>query len=174
MVEVGDRAPDFSVPLAAGEITSFTLSNRLEEAPLVLVFFPAAFTGTCTTELKTFTEHRSAFEAAGATVYGVSVDSPYVLNVFRDAESLSMGLLSDFNRAVIEAYDLETALTDPDLHRVADRAIVIVDADQRVAWQWRAPDPGHEPAYGTVIDAVEGVTEPQPEGVNRGDDEGPV
>jgi peroxiredoxin len=49
MIEVGDAAPDFTAPLANGDVEEFTLSENLDEAPLVLAFFPGAFTGVCTT-----------------------------------------------------------------------------------------------------------------------------
>ena len=54
MVDTGDDAPDFTAPLANGDIESFTLSEELDDAPLVLAFFPGAFTSVCTSEMCTF------------------------------------------------------------------------------------------------------------------------
>src|SRR6056297_2753412 len=103
MVEVGDDAPDFTAPLANGDVEPFTLSENLDDSPVVLAFFPAAFTGVCTTEMATFEEELDEFEETGATVYGVSVDAPFSLNEFRDQEGLSFGLVSDSNKEIIDA-----------------------------------------------------------------------
>ena len=81
MPETGDTAPDFTVPLANGDVDSFTLSDRLEdEAPIVLAFFPGSFTSVCTDEMCTFQDRLSNFEEFDAAVYGVSRDSPFTLN----------------------------------------------------------------------------------------------
>jgi len=174
MVEVGDLAPDFRVPRAAGSVTTFSLSASLDEAPIVLAFFPLAFTGTCRTELETFDRRHEAFRAVDATVYGVSVDSPYALNAFRESAGLTLPLLSDFNRTVVDAYDLRTTLESPTLEAVAARAVVVIDADRRVAWRWQADDPGEEPDYDAVLAAARGAGAAPPEGVIRsGDDETP-
>ena len=107
MISVGDDAPDFTLPLAHGPIDSFTLSEHLDEAPLVFAFFPAAFTPTCTTEMCTFRDRLSEFEAVDATVYGVSIDTPFAQNAFRDDIELDFSLISDTNKEIIDAYDAD-------------------------------------------------------------------
>jgi peroxiredoxin len=154
MVTVGDEAPDFTAPLANGDVESFTLSERLGEAPLVLAFFPAAFTGTCTNEMKSFQERLGEFEAAGATVYGVSVDSPFALNEFREQNDLTFDLVSDANREVVEAYDVTMDFEAVGIRDLAKRAVFVVDAEGTVTYAWVSDDAGVEPEYDEVLAAT--------------------
>jgi peroxiredoxin len=154
MVTKGDTAPDFTVPLANGDVESFTLSENLDDAPLVLAFFPGAFTEVCSHELSTFQERLSEFADAGATVYGVSVDSPFSLNAFRDELDLSFDLLSDFEKEVIEQYGVAMDFTSLGVNGVAKRSVFVVDGDGEIAYAWVSDDPGVEPDYDEILDAV--------------------
>jgi len=155
MVEVGDPAPDFTAPLADGDIHPFTLSDAVEDAPLVLAFFPGAFTGVCTTELCTFEERMSIFDDIGATVYGVSVDTPFSLNEFRTQEGLEFGLVSDHEKEIIDHYDVRDDFDDIGYYGLAKRAVFVVDRDRRITYKWVADDPGQEPDYEAVEAAAE-------------------
>lgn len=152
MVSVGDEAPDFTAPLAhdAAEVSPFTLSENLDDAPIVLAFFPAAFTGTCTTEMCTFEDQLNNFEDIGAKVYGISVDLPFSLNEFRAQEGLSFGLISDSEKELIEAYDVEMDFGDIGVERIAKRAVFVVDANGDVVYEWVSDDAGVEPDYQDV------------------------
>ncbi|MFC4449566.1 redoxin domain-containing protein [Halorussus aquaticus] len=153
MVEVGDDAPDFTAPLANGDVTEFTFSDHFDEAPVVLAFFPGAFTGVCTTEMATFEQRLDEFEDEGATVYGVSVDAPFSLNEFRDQEDLSFGLVSDSNKEIIDAYDVEMDFADMGYYGVAKRSVFVVDGDGTVVYKWVSDDPGVEPDYDEVLES---------------------
>jgi peroxiredoxin len=155
MVETGDTAPAFTAPLANGSLgESFTLSERLGEAPLVLAFFPGAFSSVCTGEMNTFQERLAAFEDAGATVYGVSVDSPFALNAFREDEGLGFDFVSDANGEVIEAYDVAMDFEQLGIEDIAKRAVFVVDGDGEVTYAWVSDDPGVEPDYEAVEEAA--------------------
>jgi len=154
MVSVGDDAPDFTAPLANGDLGSFTLSERLDEAPIVLAFFPAAFTGTCTTEMCTFRDRMAKFEDVGATVYGVSIDTPFSLNEFRAQNDLSFGLLSDTNRELIDRYDVRMDFADLGVRGVAERSVFVVNGDGEITYAWVSDDPGVEPDYDEVREAA--------------------
>ena len=154
MVSVGDDAPEFTAPLANGSIDSFTLSDRLAEAPLVLAFFPAAFTPTCTAEMCTFRDRLSEFERIDATVYGVSIDTPFTLNEFRDRNDLNFGLVGDSNREAVDAYDVSMDFDAYGVDRVAKRAVFVIDRDGVVTYAWVSDDPGAEPDYDAVADAA--------------------
>ena len=154
MVSVGDAAPDFTAPLADGSVGSFTLSERLAEAPLVLAFFPAAFTPTCTTEMCTFRDRLSEFERVDATVYGISIDTPFTLNEFRAQNDLNFGLLSDTNRDVVDAYDVTMDFEAYGVDNIAKRAIFVVDGGGTVTYRWVSDDPGAEPDYDAVARAA--------------------
>ena len=154
MVSVGDDAPEFTAPLANGSIDSFTLSDRLAEAPLVLAFFPAAFTPTCTAEMCTFRDRLSEFERIDATVYGVSIDTPFTLNEFRDRNDLNFGLVGDSNREAVDVYDVSMDFDAYGVDRVAKRAVFVIDRDGVVTYAWVSDDPGAEPDYDAVADAA--------------------
>jgi peroxiredoxin len=153
MVEVGDEAPRFTAPLANGDVEEFNFPED-GDAPTVLAFFPGAFTSVCTEELCTFQSELAAFENVGATVYGVSVDSPFALDEFRDQEGLSFGLVSDSNKEIIDAYDVEMDFAGLGYYGVAKRAVFVVDADGVVTYKWVSDDPGVEPDYEAVQSAA--------------------
>ena len=150
MVEPGETAPEFTAPLADGDVSPFTLSENLDDAPVVLAFVPGAFTGVCTTEMCTFESELAAFETVGATVYVVSVDAPFSLNEWRDQENLSFGLISDTNKEIIDAYDVSMDFADLGYYGVAKRAVFVVDGDGEIAYKWVSDDPGVEPNYDDV------------------------
>ncbi|WP_435069560.1 redoxin domain-containing protein [Haloplanus sp. C73] len=152
MVDIGDDAPDFTAPLANGTVETFTLSDHLDEAPIVLAFFPAAFTGTCTTEMCTFRDQLAQFEDVGATVYGVSVDLPFTLNEFRRQNDLNFGLISDERRELIAAYDVADTFSPCEM-RVAQRSVFVVDGDGTVTYTWRG-SPKDQPDYEAVREAA--------------------
>lgn len=157
MVSVGDTAPDFTAPVANGDVAEFTLSERVEDAPLVLAFFPGAFTSVCTHEMETLEDRLNEFDQAGATVYGVSVDTPFALNAFRDDSGLSFDLLSDTNRRIVTAYDAAMDFASMGIENVAKRAVFVVDGDRQVRYTWVSDDPGIEPDYDELADAVASV-----------------
>ncbi|APX98099.1 redoxin domain-containing protein [Natronorubrum daqingense] len=156
MPEIGDTAPDFTAPLATGDVESITLSERLEDgAPIVLAFFPGAFTGVCTTEMCTFQDRLASFNDLDASVYGVSRDSPFALNEFREQNGLEFGLISDFNQEIIDDYGIAMDFADLGVYGVAKRSVFVVDADGEIAYSWVSDDPGVEPDYDEVEAAVE-------------------
>ncbi|MEB3778689.1 MAG: peroxiredoxin [Desulfurococcales archaeon] len=153
VVEVGDKAPGFKLP--DQDFNEVSLDDLLAQGkPVVLVFFPAAFSPVCTTELCTFRDRMAQLEKANATVVGISVDSPWCLKEFKDKNRLQFPLLSDYNREVIEKYGivLDEVLG---LRRLAKRAVFIVKPDGTVAWKWVSDDPRVEPDYDEVIRQAE-------------------
>lgn len=157
MVSTGDDAPRFTAPLANGEIGTFSLAERLDEAPIVLAFFPGAFTGVCTHELNTFQDRLSEFAALDATVYGISIDTPFSLNEFRDQLGLDFHLISDTNREIIDGWDLSMDFTELGVDAVAKRSVFVIDGDGVVQYAWVSDDPGIEPDYDDVVAAVEAI-----------------
>lgn len=151
MVTEGDSAPDFTAPLANGDLGEmFTLSERLDEAPLVLAFFPGAFSSVCTGEMATFQERLAAFDDAGASIYGISVDSPFALNAFREEGDIEFDFISDANHEIVERYDTTMDFADLGIDEVAKRAVFVVNGDGDVTYAWSSDDPGVEPDYDEV------------------------
>jgi len=154
MVEEGDDAPDFTAPVAQDGVSEFTLSEHLDGGPIVLAFFPGAFTSVCTQEMQEFRDRMDAFEAVDATVYGVSVDTPFALDEFRDRHDLSFGMVSDTNKEVIDAYGVRTDFADLGYYGLAQRAVFVIDGDGTVTYAWVADNAGLEPDYDAVEDAA--------------------
>ncbi|MFW6458793.1 MAG: redoxin domain-containing protein [Halodesulfurarchaeum sp.] len=154
MVEIGDEAPEISAPLANGDIEQFSLSEELDDGPVVLAFFPGAFTSVCTDEMCTFRDEMAQFNEVGATVFGISVDTPFSLNEFRDTHDLQFGLISDHEKSAIESYDVAMDFTDLGYHGVAKRAVFVVDENGEVTYRWVSDDPGVEPDYDAVESAA--------------------
>jgi mycoredoxin-dependent peroxiredoxin len=103
-VEVGQEAPDFTLSDHHG--TDVTLSSFRGERDVLLVFYPFAFTGTCTGELSAVNEHVASFETDDRTVLIVSCDTKYAQRVFAEREDYQFRLLSDFwpHGEVAQAY----------------------------------------------------------------------
>src|SRR6185436_10956658 len=101
--EVGSKAPDFTLPNQDRE--PVTLSKQ-RGRPVVLAFFPAAFSSVCQQELCTFRDSLARLNKANAQVYGISVDTFFALKAFQDSQKLTFPLLSDFNKQVIRDYDV--------------------------------------------------------------------
>jgi peroxiredoxin len=157
MVDVGDEAPDFTVPKAGGtaynDVEPFALADHVAEGLTVLAFFPAAFTSGCTEEMCAFRDSMSAFDEVDARVYGVSVDLPFSQNVWIRQEELNFPMLSDHE--VIHAYDV--VLEDMyGMIEVAQRSVFVVDADGVVTYRWvrEGDNPDFEDLVSEVADAV--------------------
>ena len=156
MVAEGDDAPAFEAPAAKpnGDIEAVTLREATADGPAVLAFFPGAFTSTCTSEMVTFRDRLDDLEAAGASLYGVSIDSPFSLAEFADRNDLNFPLVGDTERELVDAYDVRTDFEAADLHGVAKRAVFVVDADGTVTYAWVVDDPSLEPDYEAVLSAA--------------------
>ncbi len=154
MVEVGDTAPDFTAPIAHDGVEPFTLSEHLGDSPVVLAFFPGAFTSVCTDEMCQFQSDLASFEEVGADVYGVSVDTPFSLDEFREQEGIEFGLISDSNKEIIDDYGVQMDFADLGYYGVAKRAVFVIDENGEIAYKWVSDDPGVEPDYEEVAGAA--------------------
>jgi peroxiredoxin len=152
--DIGSTAPDFT--LSDHDRQPVTLS-ALRGRPVVLAFFPAAFSSVCTKELCTFRDQLSKLNAATAHVYGISVDTFFALKAFRDSEQLAFPLLSDFNKDVIRAYGV---FNDDmiGLKGIAKRAVFVLDRNGVVRHREVLDDARNEPDYGKVFATLENLT----------------
>jgi peroxiredoxin len=150
-VDVGAKAPDFTLPNQ--DRTPVTLSDELKKGPVVLAFFPAAFSGTCTQEMCTFRDSLTDLNRLSANVIGVSTDTFFALKAWADAQRFSFPLLSDFNKIVINAY----GVVNPDmigLMNIAKRAVFVIDRDGVVRHREVLEDARNEPDYEKVRGAL--------------------
>jgi peroxiredoxin len=149
-LNVGDRAPSFT--LYDQDRTKRSLDEFLGK-PVVLAFFPGAFTGVCDTEMCTLRDSMQRFSEANAHVIGISVDPPFVLKEFAMKYSLPFVLLSDFDRSVSKLYGvLFENLAGLEGYHTSNRAVFILDGSGTIRYIWVAsPNPGVEPPYDEVI-----------------------
>jgi glutaredoxin-dependent peroxiredoxin len=129
----GDRAPGFALPAAPGEVVD--VGGRIGERPIVLLFYPLAFSSVCTEEMCAVRDEWADWRELDADVFGISADSPFVTRRFRDELGLPFPLLSDFNHDVAAAYGV---LYEEyfGLRGVARRAAFVVGTDGRIADVW--------------------------------------
>jgi peroxiredoxin len=155
MVSTGDAAPTFTATVGTSDHEPFDLDDHVGDGPIVLAFFPGAFTPPCTNEMVAFQERANAFAEAGATLLGVSADSPFSQGAFREEHGIEFDLVSDMAGNATRAYGLEMDIADLGLHGIANRAVFVVDDDGQIVYDWVADDPTNEPDYDAVLDAVE-------------------
>jgi mycoredoxin-dependent peroxiredoxin len=127
-VSVGDRAPEFSLPDQDKQIVSLA---DLRGTPVLLVFYPFAFSGLCTGELCQLRDELSAYTDAGVQVLAISTDPVFSLRAFREKEGFDFPLLSDFwpHGAVAQAYEVFNEKAG-----MAVRGTFLVDPDGTVAF----------------------------------------
>src|SRR5580765_3885675 len=109
-LKTGEKAPDFSAKASlAGKEFAFSLKDALKKGPVVVYFYPSAFTGGCNIEAHTFAENKEKFDAAGASIIGVSRDSIARLNAFSADPQYCAGKIavaSDVDGAIATSYGL--------------------------------------------------------------------
>ena len=150
-VEVGSKAPDFT--LMDQDRNPVTLSAALENGPVVLAFFPAAFSSVCQNELCTFRDSLATLSAGKGQVLGVSTDTFFALKAWADQQRFNFPLLSDYNKTVIRSYDV----VNPDmigLRDIAKRAVFVIDRDGIVRHREVLDDARNEPDYQKVRTAL--------------------
>ena len=153
-IRKGDKAPAFSLPARLGEPVD--ISADLGKRPIVLLFFPFAFSGVCNDQLCHFRDTWSQWQQLDAAVYGISVDSPIANDKWRADLDLPFPLLSDMNREVTRAWDL----LHEDLKGVKDiarRAVFVIGPDGTVVYDWVGESPANQIPFDEVKTAVEGV-----------------
>lgn len=153
-VREGDRAPGFALPASPGETVD--VGELIGRQPVVLLFFPLAFSPVCTKEMCAVRDAWDRWRELDARVFGISVDSPFVTGKFRTDEDLPFPILSDFNKEVSRAYGVlhEDLLG---LKGVSKRSAFVVGRDGTVSFAWVADDPRVEPDYEAVRTAAAGV-----------------
>jgi glutaredoxin-dependent peroxiredoxin len=129
---IGTKAPDFSLPTKTAEgPKQIKLSDNLGKKNTVLLFFPMAFTGTCTTEMCTISNGSREYSDLNATVYGISGDNPFAQEAWAQKEKITVPLLSDYEHKVAKAYDVMYDSFLPQMNLgmggVAKRSAFVID-----------------------------------------------
>ena len=144
-LKTGARAPDFSAPASlAGRDFHFSLQSALKKGPVVVYFYPSAYTGGCDLEAHTFAQDKDQFTAAGATIIGVSEDSIARLNQFSADPKYCAGrfpVASDPGGKIAASYGLSVQAGQPGMkdvrgvdigHGFIERATFVIGKDGRI------------------------------------------
>ena len=150
-VDVGAKAPDFT--LHNQDRQDVTLSEELKKGPVVLAFFPAAFSSVCQQEMCTLRDSATDLNTVKAEVLGISTDTFFALKAWADAQRFTLPLLSDYNKTVIDQY----GVVNPDmigLKNIAKRAVFVIDRNGVIRHREVLEDARNEPDYEKVRGAL--------------------
>ncbi|HVY24161.1 MAG TPA: peroxiredoxin [Steroidobacteraceae bacterium] len=145
-LKAGDNAPEFTAQASfAGKSFTYSLKDALKKGPVVVYFYPSAFTGGCNLQAHTFAENKEKFDAAGASIIGVSLDSIKRLNDFSADPNYCAGKIavaSDADGKIAKSYDLKIGAANAAAkdtrgiaidHGFAERTTFIVMPDGKIA-----------------------------------------
>jgi peroxiredoxin len=146
-IEVGQTAPDFT--LYSSDKTKISLNDYKDKA-VVLLFFPLAFTRTCTKELCNVRDNISLYNNSSTNVLAISVDSPQTLAKFKEDQKLNFTLLSDFNKNISEEYDCLYEIFSLGMKGVSKRSAFVIDKNGIVQYAEVLENAGDEPNYEAI------------------------
>lgn len=150
----GAHAPDFTLTTRKdGKNSLVTVADNFGKTPIVLLFFPAAFSGTCTQELCSVSGGMEGLEVEGAVVYGISSDSPFAQEAWAKQNGITVTLLSDYSLSVARAYGV--VLDDfIGLGPANQRAVFVIDREGVVRHAEVTASPGDLPDLAAMRAAV--------------------
>jgi len=149
-IAIGTKAPDFTLKSkTATGLVDVTLSTSFGSKNTVLLFFPLAFTSVCTKELCDLTAGLSAYADLGATVIGVSVDSPFAQDAWAQKEKITITLASDLNKEVIKKYEVVFPLL-AGIGDTAARAAFVIDKAGVVQYSEQTATPKDLPNFDAI------------------------
>lgn len=153
-LEIGQVAPDFS--LFDSEKKQVTLSE-LRGRPVLLLFFPLAFTSVCTKELCSVRDNIAWYNTVNAQVFGISVDALQTLAKFKEEQHLNFTLLSDFNKEASRAYDSIYEMFGFNMKGVSKRSAFVIDKDGIVRYAEVLANAGEVPNFETIQQVLSGL-----------------
>ena len=149
---IGQKAPDFKLPDPDKKFHSL---SDYKGKNVVLFFFPAAWTGTCTQEMCTVQEDLNSYTKLNAVPIGISVDSIFALKKFKEDQKLTdLTLLSDFNKEAINAYDVVGNNFSVGYSGVAKRSTFVIDKDGIIRFAEVLPAYGDFPNMEAIKNAL--------------------
>jgi peroxiredoxin len=153
-IPVGSKAPDFTLKSRkGGALVDVKLADTIGQKNTVVLFFPLAFTGVCTTEMCDLTASLSAYSQLNAEVIGISVDSPFAQEAWAAKEKIGITLASDLNKEVTKKYDV----VFPMLAGVGDtsaRAAFVIDKNGVVQYSEQTPTPKDLPNFNAIKEVL--------------------
>ena len=149
-IKVGTKAPDFTLKSKqASGLVDVKLSDNFGKKNTVLLFFPAAFTSVCTTEMCEITAGVAQYSSLNANVIGISVDNAFAQEAWAQKEKIGITLASDLNKEVTKKYDV----VFPMLAGIGDtsaRAAFVIDKNGVVQYSEQTPTPKDLPNFEAV------------------------
>ncbi len=125
--------------------------KTFEGKKTVIAFFPGAFTGGCTEELCSFQSDLQQFNDLNVQIVGISVDSPFALSGWAQANDISFALLSDYKKECIKLFDVEfEGLAGLEGYISSNRAVFIADSSGEITYKWIAENPGVLPDFDVI------------------------
>ena len=153
-IEVGQPAPEFT--LYDSTKNKITLSDMKGENVLLL-FFPLAFTSTCTAELCSIRDNISFYNNVNAKVFGISVDSLHTLAKYKSDQNLNFTLLSDFNKDVSLLYGSLYEMFGYNMKGVSKRSAFVIDKDGIIRYAEVLENAGEQPNFKNLTLILEGL-----------------
>ncbi len=153
-IEVGQPAPDFT--LYDSEKKQVTLSGQRDQNVLLL-FFPLAFTSTCTKELCSVRDNINWYNNADAKVYGISVDALHTLAKYKEDQQLNFTLLSDFNKDVSKLYDTIYEMFGYNMKGVSKRSAFVIDKQGIIRYAEVLENAGEVPDFKAINEILGGL-----------------
>lgn len=151
-LNVGDKAPDFTLPDTERKARSL---SEFMGRKTVLAFFPGAFTSVCMKEMCALRDSLSRPGELNAQVVGISVDSPFANKAFAIQNNLSFPLLCDYGRKIVKLYQVALAdFAGLRGYTAAKRAVFVLTEDGIIKYKWVSDDPGVEPNYDEIMNAL--------------------
>ncbi len=154
-ISVGDKAPSFT--LRNTEKAEVSLTDYSNQNVLIL-FFPLAFTGVCTTELCSIRDNISQYESLDAQVLAISVDSLFTLEQFKKAEGYNFPLLSDFNKEASRAYGALYEDFVLGMKGVSKRSAFLVDKKGMVQYAEVLEDAHEQPNFDAIVEKLNSLS----------------
>ena len=153
-IKIGQPAPDFT--LYDSTKNKITLSD-MKGQNVLLLFFPLAFTSTCTAELCSIRDNISFYNNVNAKVFGISVDSLHTLAKFKSEQSLNFSLLSDFNKEASSLYGSLYEMFSYDMKGVSKRSAFLIDKDGIVRYAEVLENASEQPNFKNITLLLEGL-----------------
>ena len=157
-IAVGSKAPDFNLKSKqASGLVDVKLSNNFGKKNTVILFFPQAFTGVCTTEMCDITAGLSSYSSLNADVIGISVDGPFSQEAWAQKEKIGIPLASDLNKETAKAYGVlinDLGGLVPGFPATSARAAFVVDKDGVVQYSEQTATVKDLPNFNAVKDVL--------------------
>jgi len=154
-IQIGQQAPAFT--LFDTDKNKVSLADQKGSNVLIL-FFPLAFTSVCTAELCSVRDNISMYNDANAKVFGISIDSLFVLGKYKEEQHLNFPLLSDFNKEAAKAFDvLYETFPSFDMQGVSKRAAFVIDKEGVIKYAEVCPTPKDLPDFAAINQTLAGL-----------------